>query len=665
MRSIVCCLLMLLTACSSAAIPTQVAVVPVRLLNFWEIQTDTLTPQDAARDWQFIGRNGDKIRISVSADAGIPLTVTLQNDAVLAEGREIELTLTSEGTYTLRVQLAGETSAAYTVALAYTDRPTPTVPSPTPTVTLTPSLTFTPSMTRTPSQTYTATATQTLTPSHTPTVTDTPTNTLTPSITFTPSNTPTPVYAPLGSLVGSLTNGLAVQGTFISSFERHIYDFTGSAGQYVTVQMICASGVCSEDGVDPVLTLYGPQGAPVAMDDNTYGGGGALLRNVLLPGDGTYYVQAVSSGAAGDYALTLALGGEAAPVVFSAAITPTSTLVVGTATPLPGGDQLYDHVPVAGRIDRAGSFARYFIEAQPAEIVTVAASPAAGSSLQPHLQIVNPAGEVLFDVPARRDNGGDALIPALSLLEGGVYSVFVTGDSDTTGEFILSYGRGASHRDVFRGEALPNQDYASAIERRGLRDVWTILLNRDDVIAARVQSQNPGFAPALELAAPDGTVLSGGTSEEGIIIPELADVHAPITGLYTLRVTGISASSFGSYRITWERTTTAPTATPRIASYPILTADDAITAQNYLTYPFQGLSGQRVLIQVTALSPELDPVAALLAPDGTILAEGDDSDGSLNPAFEVTLPVTGTYLLRVNGYNASSGSVEVLVEGLE
>jgi hypothetical protein len=659
MRSTVFFLLMLLAACSTAPTPTQVAVVPIRLIDFWDIQTDTLTPEDAARDWQFIGRNGDRIRIVVSADSGLPLTVTLQNNTVVAEGRDITLTLPGEGTYTLRVELSGDISAAYTVALTYTDRPTPTVPSPTPSVTLTPSLTFT------PSRTTTRTPTRTHTPSLTPTVTDTPTNTLTPSITPTPSSTATPVYAPLGSLVGRLTNGLTVRGTFISSFERHIYDFAGSAGQYATIQMICANGACLEDGVDPVLTLYDPQGAPVAMDDNTYGGGGALLRNILLPGEGTYYVQAVSSGAAGDYALTLALNESSSPAVFAATITPTSTPIVGTVTPLPGGEQLYDHIPVAGRIERAGSFARYFIEAQPAEIVTVAASPATGSALQPHLQIVNPAGEVLFDVPARRDNGGDALIPALSLLEGGVYSVFVTGDSSTTGGFILSYGRGPSHRDVQRGEALPNQDYASAIERRGLRDVWTILLNRDDVISASVQTQNPGFVPALELAAPDGTVLAAGSSAEGVILPEFAEIRAPVTGLYTLRVTGVNANSFGPYQIVWERTTTAPTATPRTASYPILTADDEITSQNYLTYPFQGMSGQHVRIQVIATSPELDPVAALLAPDGTILAEGDDSSGSLNPEFEVTLPSTGTYMLRVNGYNATSGTVEVLVEGLE
>ena len=659
MRRPIVLMLMLLAACSTAAPPTEVAVVPIRLINFWDIQTDSLTPDDAVRDWQFVGKAGDNIHVSVRADVNVPLVVSLRAmTTVLAEGREMQFTLPSEGAYTVRVQLLGDSSATYTISLTYTDRPTPVGPSPSPTETLTPA----PSNTPTP--------TTTLTASHTPTLTHTLTATFTPSPTFTPSDTPTtthtptPIYERLGTYIGTLTNGLAVTGTLISSFERHIYTFESSGQEYATLQMVCASGACPEGGIDPVVTLYDPLGAPVAMDDNTNGGGGALLRNILLPAAGTYYVQAVSGSGTGDYVLSLSLSGNVSPYIFAATITPTNTPVIGTATPLPGGEQLYDHVPVSGRIEHRGDFKRFFIVAQPAEIVTIAASPAPESPLLPHLQIVNPGGEVLFDVPARADNGGDALVPALGLLEGGVYSIFVTADGNTTGDFIISYGRGSSHRDVMRGEALPDQEYASAIERRGLRDVWTILLHRDDVITASVRTQNPGFNPALELVTPNGTILARGDDERDNINPVIQDVRAPVTGLYHLRVTGVNAGTFGPYQLFWQRTQPAPTATARTASYPILTADDIVPSQTYLDYPFQGFAGQRVAIQVIAISPELDPVAALIAPDGAVIAQGDDSENSLNPIFEAVLPVTGTYLLRINGYNGTTGAVEVLVEGL-
>ncbi|MBC7871477.1 MAG: pre-peptidase C-terminal domain-containing protein, partial [Chitinophagaceae bacterium] len=57
-----------------------------------------------------------------------------------------------------------------------------------------------------------------------------------------------------------------------------------------------------------------------------------------------------------------------------------------------------------------------------------------------------------------------------------------------------------------------------------------------------------------------------------------------------------------------------------------------------------------------------DPVAALLDPAGTVIAEADDSEG-LNPVMTLELPADGTYSVRVNGY-LTSGAYTVLVEEL-
>jgi hypothetical protein len=65
---------------------------------------------------------------------------------------------------------------------------------------------------------------------------------------------------------------------------------------------------------------------------------------------------------------------------------------------------------------------------------------------------------------------------------------------------------------------------------------------------------------------------------------------------------------------------------------------------------------------VEAFGGAFDPVAALLAPDGTVIAEGDDSAASLNPDFTLVMPATGTYTLRVNGYGVSGGAVAISVE---
>ena len=103
-----------------------------------------------------------------------------------------------------------------------------------------------------------------------------------------------------------------------------------------------------------------------------------------------------------------------------------------------------------------------------------------------------------------------------------------------------------------------------------------------------------------------------------------------------------------------------PTPAPLI----ILSATDPLPARTYLYYPFQGEAGVRVRVVVEAQGGGLDPVAALLGPAGETIAEGDDSDGTLNPVFEALLPADGTYTVRVNAYGESAGEARVIVERL-
>ena len=67
--------------------------------------------------------------------------------------------------------------------------------------------------------------------------------------------------------------------------------------------------------------------------------------------------------------------------------------------------------------------------------------------------------------------------------------------------------------------------------------------------------------------------------------------------------------------------------------------------------------------RVAARLERVDPVAVLLAPDGAVIAESDDTDGDLNPRFTVQLPADGTYRVRVNGYNVA-GRFTLTVEAL-
>jgi hypothetical protein len=141
---------------------------------------------------------------------------------------------------------------------------------------------------------------------------------------------------------------------------------------------------------------------------------------------------------------------------------------------------------------------------------------------------------------------------------------------------------------------------------------------------------------------------------------------APISGEYQLIVSASGGATAGPYRLVWRYVNIAPTPTydaPRILLFSV---EDSVLPGEYQFYPFQGSAGQKVRIRVTGTggaTTGFDPVAALIGPSGELIAEGDDSQGSLNPHFSADLSAEGTYQVRVNGY-LSGGPFELIVERL-
>ncbi len=600
------CLIVLIFAAACTAKPV---IVPVRVLESWQPQEDTLTQQDASRAWRFSGQRGDAVVLRLDSKAGGQVTLALQapDGQTLAQGDALRLTLPDSGIYTALVRLDGGGSTAYSLTLSYADRAVPTA-TPTPTITPTPSNTATP----------------TFTPSSTPTATYTPTPSDTPTMTY----TPTQIYAPLGTLSGRLEMGATVTGSFLSEFERHIYLFSGAAGQLVTLSMVGTSG-----SVDPVLTLYDPNGQPMATDDNSGGGSAALLRDIHLPTDGDYIVQALGGGS-GNYQITLEAG---APTPVPPTLTPTALL--GTTTPVAAdAEELSDHVPMMGVIDKPDAFNRYFIDAQAGDVLTVGVRPADGSPLRPRVEVYTPSGELMLSAGLGSD--GQALIPAIGVPDSGKYAVFVSDDARTGGAYTIAYGRGSTHTDDLRGGLPPNTPAASS-GLSAVRDAWTLPLTAGDDIDVEARGA------ALQVVAPSGADIAGAQ--------DVVQFNAPLSGDYRVLAVG------SPFSLSWRYVVAAPTPP---APLLILSADDPLPAQTYLYYPFQGEAGRHVHVRVRALSAGLDPVAALLDASGATVATGDDSPGSLDPDFEALLPADGTYNLRVNGYGETGGSVRVTVEML-
>ncbi len=599
-----------LAACAPAAPDGIPSSLPARILEPWVLVSDTLEAGELAHEWRIHGEAGEKALIDVTSNSALDVVLTDEQGVALGQGMPLNVVLPATGTY--RVVVASRSPADYQIALAFSNRPTPT---PTDTPTLTPSAT--------------------ITPSPTSVKTNTPTPTNTPVSTLTPSATPTPVYAPLGDLRGELLVDMPFTDSFISSFERHVFLFEGRAGQYARVAMD------GQGEVDAALAMFAPDGRLIAMDDDSGGDRDALLNGIRLEQDGTYIVQAANGGGPGPYSLVMSLS-DSLPAAVPATPAPTAVLPVGLVTPAPfDGVELVDHVPVLGRLDAPGDVARFTIGLNAGDVFSVAAQSANSAALLPRIQMVNPAGEIMFETGLLAEAGG-ALLPALGVIESGVYSVFVSGDRGTFGDFVLAYGLGQSHTDVLRGDAPADTAIEGGLGQRGLRDVWSAELAQGARVRVTLAPLVGGFAPSLALVAPDGTTLVSAEAERGAPNPEL-ELDVPASGRYRLEVTGGSALTYGPYRLEWTRVSEGPQATEVPAAVTVLTAFDTLAAGEYRDYVFQGGTGERFRLRVLALSAGLDPVAALIGPDGSTVAQADDSPGgSLNPDTEVTLPASGS-----------------------
>jgi Bacterial pre-peptidase C-terminal domain len=611
-------LLLLLAACqfNNQASPTSVAILPIQIIAFWQPVNGTLRSAAETQPWDFIAQKGDAIRVHAISPQTITLTLQTEDGLILTQGAsQIDAVLPADGIYAILVQ--SDSVAQYELGLSYTDRPNPADYTPTPL----------------------------------------------PVTVAVPTPTP-PFYARLGTLIGAIGNGETLSGTFDIPEERHVYTFTARAGQYVGLQMGRTSGT-----VDPVLSLYAPSGAELATDDNSGGNRAALLRNIGLPEDGLYTVQAWGRGFSGGYQISLLNSTQPIPVTPVFVRQPTATPIVEVLTPTVAaavsGQFLINHVPFTDKIARSSNVAHYALQGTAGQAVTIGVRPAPNSKLVPKIELYDASGALVASASAADTNAnGQALISAFVTTETSIYTVFVSGEERTTGSYIVSYGDGFSYEDMRRGTAPTDQNINGEIARRGLRDVWSIDLNQGDVITVAANSLTLALDPVLELAAPDGSIVATDDNSGGGNDALIASAHAPVSGRYHLRVTGANAVGAGGYTLVWHYINLAPTPSPVPGTITLLSYNDSIPNQAYQFYPFYGQAGTTVQIRVIGQPGSgFDPVAVLLAPDATIIAQGDDSDNDLNPRFTATLPADGTYTVRVNGY-LSGGNFELTVESL-
>jgi len=619
---------MLLSACSTRAntvvVPTRVQItldaptstpVAAQPLAFWE-SVSGIVAADQPNQWVFQAQSGDQISLR-AVGGGIEVILKLQSadGLILGEGNPIETQLATGGAYTVIVEAAN--AGSYELGLGYTDRPNPNDVPPTPL----------------------------------------------PQVVGVP--TPIPAFAQGSNFIGALVSGVPANGELITDADS-IYTFEGRTGQYTQIEMSRSSGT-----IDPVIQVYDPNGDVMALDDDSAGNEGAILRNLRLPADGLYSIQAGGNGLTGGYTLRLLIYDQFAPVtptpIFLPSPTPPTLMPTATFAPAMMGQRLSPFAPLIGTLQNVDDVAIFSVNAEAGEIFSIALNQTENSTFRGKIELVNPDGVVVASAePARSDPTGEALIAGLRADIPGTYQVFVTSLNGATGQYLITYGDGSTRQDVERGLIAPDQAVQADISRRGLRDLWTVELHTGDVISAAA-SAAPGSTldPILELVPTDDedNILAIDDNNGGGVNALISNLRITEGGLYVLRVKAAGAATVGSYTLIWRYISLAPTPTALPGVFPVLSVDDSVENNAYNFYPFQGRAGERVRIRVLAADgTTFDPVAALLDPSGNVIAEADDTEG-LNPVMTVELPADGTYTVRVNGY-LTSGAYTVLVEEL-
>lgn len=610
-RHIILLLISLLVACTpqddNLVLPTR-AVMPniMGALEVFVPQSGTLNDMEQVDIWQFIGESGRQARIRAVMEANaLPELTLIYQGEVIARGNNLIVTLPADAVYDVQVRLAQGNPSNYEIGLRYDERENPFVP----------------------------------------------TNTPVQQVVGVP--TPTAAFNNLGTFIQQLNETTEVSGVLTAQSPQQVYTIAGEAGEVFTFELRRIGGT-----LDPVLRFYNPAGDVLAFDDDSLSGVDARLLNITLPSSGLYSVQVSGKSFFGDYVLYFLRGGMSPRAAQLPTLTPSPvpTFATPAIVPAPSDSRLLNHVPIIAEIEREGGFQRFSFNAEAGQTVTIHATPYGDRTLSPEMQVFDPDGLLLDTLPQSKAStaslGGVAAVGALQIQQTGTYVIIVTGEGNTTGAYTIGFGRGGSMREAFKGEPLENATAGSRLQA-GTRDIWRLPLQVGDAISLAVSPNSPTLDPVIEIATADGVVAfsddNSGANNAALI--RLAEIRQPAT--YVLRIYDANGTGSGEYTLLWRYVDRAPTATPRPNSIPILTVNGSISQNQYQFYRFQGQAGQQLRIQVDAAETSLlDPVLAVLDPEGQVIAEADDTNG-LNPQVDLTLPTDGTYSVRVNGYLSS------------
>lgn len=442
----------------------------------------------------------------------------------------------------------------------------------------------------------------------------------------------TPQPAATALPVFPIQPGSSVEGNISDSSPAVRYSIDARAGDVLTLRMDATSG-----NLDPFLTLFGPDEELIDQDDDSGDGRNAAITTTL-PRPGRYIIEAsrYGQGSAATSTGTFRLTVEIAGLGQTDPADPLATIPNFGLTPAPG--IVAYRVPTAAALDDLVPERYFAFGGERGDLVRVIMATTSGD-LSPEVEILNRS--LLSITSSAAQSRPTEAIAYATLPETGWYLIRSTRSSGA-GNFDLYVDRLLAGQELTIGEAVTGEFTAGA-------PVVSYVFNAraGDLIAANLFATDSASSVTPEIRLLDlnlQTLAQGAGSRfatlrraiprSGTYILQAINTNPQATGAFNLRLTGVpvDVSKLPVSAIGYNQQ-----ATGRI--------DDETPVQYYR---FAGKAGERVTIEMNAVSGDLDPFLIL-------------SDGNLNEELSFNDNVSATRNARIVRYRlAKDGDYLIL-----
>lgn len=235
--------------------------------------------------------------------------------------------------------------------------------------------------------------------------------------------------------VERLAYGNSIKKTFAAGGGAYLFTFDAQAGDIITLTMVAS------DPIDPLLVLVGPEGNPIARNDDSldtnFGPTNARLVNFPIPTTGTYTIRAERHAVEIDGEFTLTLRANRARAA-------ASSIELGQTS--------------RGEISTANVRASYQFRASQGDVISVEVESVSGSRLAPYVMLLNSGGERLAGSDPDASGEKTASIARYLITNDGQYTIAVTRIGEergtTSGAFGLTLTLDASYLFASYGDTI-------------------------------------------------------------------------------------------------------------------------------------------------------------------------------------------------------------------